>query len=159
HARGNLDRSIALHTEVIDLLEGEHEKSTLGRMIVPSVRSRAFVAWFLIDRGRFDEAQRHIDRGEEVLRAIDQPYSRVLLNNARGYLLWRTGRAREAIPPLEAAHKACHDLQFYVMEPSVAAWLAGALCDLGEHERARKIAAHSVDTGLYKHGGRYPWVF
>jgi class 3 adenylate cyclase/tetratricopeptide (TPR) repeat protein len=159
HARGNLDRSIALHTEVIDLLEGEYEKSTLGRMIVPSVRSRAFAAWFLIDRGRFDEAQQHIDRGEEVLRAIDQPYSRVLLNNARGYLLWRTGRTREAIAPLEAAHKSCYELQFYVMEPSVSAWLAGALCDLGEYERARQIAAHSVDTGLYKHGGRYPWVF
>jgi tetratricopeptide (TPR) repeat protein len=159
HGLGNLDRAIALHTEIVDALEGEHEKSTLGRMIVPSVRSRAFLAWFLVERGRFDDAERQLDRAEEVLRAIDQPYSRVLLNNARGLLLWRTGRAREAIPWIEAAYKSCYELQFYVMEAALSGWLAGALCEIGEHQRARTIAAQSIDSGLYKHGGRYTWVY
>lgn len=159
HARGNLDRAITLHTEIVDELEGEYEKSTLGRMIVPSVRSRSFLAWFLIERGRFDDAQKHIDRAQEILRAIDQPYSRVLLNAATGLLALRTGRAHDAIAPLEAARKSCHELQFYVMEPCSSGWLASALSEIGEHERAREIAAFSIDSGLYKHGGRYTWVF
>jgi tetratricopeptide (TPR) repeat protein len=34
-----------------------------------------------------------------------------------------------------------------------------ALAATGEHERARKIAEHSIDTGLDRHGGRYTWVY
>lgn len=159
HARGNLDRAIALHEEIVTALEGEYEKTTLGRMIVPSVRSRAFLAWFLVDRGRFDDAQAHIDRGEETLLAIEQPYSRVLLSAARGYLALRRGRAHEAVAPLERARDLCFALNFLVMEPCVSGWLASALTELGQHTRAREIAAQSIDTELYRHGGRYAWVF
>lgn len=159
HARGNLDRAIALHTEIVEALEGEHEASTLGRMIIPSVRSRAFLAWFLIERGRFEEAKAHLDRAEDVLRANDQPYSRVLVDAARGLLGLRSGRAREAIAPLERARENCHALQSFAMEPCVSGWLAMALAATGEPERARKIAAHSIDTGLVRHGGRYTWVY
>jgi tetratricopeptide (TPR) repeat protein len=158
HARGNIDRAIALHEEIVAALEGEYERTTLGRMIVPSVRSRAFVAWFMIDRGRFEDAQAHIARGEETLLAIQQPYSRVLLNAARGYLALRTGRPQEAIAPLEQAREFC--LQgFFVMEACVSGWLAAALIELGDHQRAREIAAHSIEKELYRYGGRYTWVF
>jgi class 3 adenylate cyclase/tetratricopeptide (TPR) repeat protein len=158
HALGNIDRAIALHEEVVAALEGEYEKTTLGRMIVPSVRSRAFLAWFMIDRGRFDDAGAHIARGEETLLAIQQPYSRVLLNAARGYLALRTGRPQDAIAPLEQAREFC--LQgFFVMEPCVTGWLAAALIETGDHQRARDIAMHSIEKELYRHGGRYTWVF
>jgi class 3 adenylate cyclase len=159
HARGNLDRAIALHEEIVAALEGEYEKTTLGRMIVPSVRSRAFLAWFLVDRGRFDDAQAHVARGEEILLAIEQPYSRVLLNAARGYLALRSGRAHEAVAPLERARDLCFTLNFFVMEPCVTGWLASALTEIGQPARAREIAAQSIDTDLYRHGGRYAWVF
>lgn len=158
HARGNLDRAIALHQEIVAALEGEYEKTTLGRMIVPSVRSRAFLAWFMIDRGRFADAQAQIARGEEVLRAIEQPYSRVLLNAARGYLALRTGRPQDAIAPLEQARTFCLQ-QFLVMEPCVTGWLANALVESGDYQRAAEVATHSIKSKLYTHGGRYTWVF
>jgi class 3 adenylate cyclase/tetratricopeptide (TPR) repeat protein len=158
HARGNIDLAIALHEEIVALLEGEYEKTTLGRMIVPSVRSRAFVAWFLIDRGRFEDAAAHIARGEETLLAIQQPYSRVLLNAARGYLALRTGRPQDAIAPLEQAREFCLQ-QFFVMEACISGWLAAALIERGEYQRAREIAAHSIENELYRHGGRYTWIF
>jgi class 3 adenylate cyclase/tetratricopeptide (TPR) repeat protein len=159
HARGNIDRAIALHEEIVTALEGEYEKTTLGRMIVPSVRSRAFAAWFLIDRGNFERAQAHITRGEEILRAIEQPYSRVLLNAARGYLALRTGRRHDAIAPLEQARAFCLEKQFFVMEACVTGWLATALTEIGDYQKAREHAGHSIDTELYTHGGRYTWVF
>jgi tetratricopeptide (TPR) repeat protein len=159
HARGNLDRAIALHTEIVAALEGENEASTLGRMIIPSVRSRAFLACFLIERGRFDDAKAQIDRGEEILLKIDQPYSRVLLNAARGLLALRTGNAAAAVAPLERARELCLALQFYVMEPCVTGWLASALVEAGGHVRAREIGELSIGTGLYRHGGRYTWVY
>jgi len=159
HARGDLDRAIALHEEIVTALEGEYERTTLGRMIVPSVRSRAFAAWFLIDRGHFEKAEAHITRGEEVLRAIEQPYSRVLLNAAKGYLALRTGRPHDALAPLEQARGFCLQQQFLVMEACVTGWLATALIEVGEYRKAREYAAQSVETKLYTHGGRYTWVF
>ncbi len=45
------------------------------------------------------------------------------------------------------------------MEACSSGWLASALSEIGEHERACEIAAFSIDSGLYKHGGRYTWVF
>lgn len=159
HACGNVDRAIALHEEVVALLEAGHEKTTLGRMIIPSVRSRAFLAWFMIDRGRLDDAEAQLDRGEEILRALDQPYSRVLLNAARGLLALRRGRPQDALAPLEAARKLCFDLNFFVMEPCVTGWLASALVETGDPKRAVEIASKSIEDELYKHGGRYTWVF
>jgi tetratricopeptide (TPR) repeat protein len=49
--------------------------------------------------------------------------------------------------------------QFLVMEPCVTGWLATAYIETGDPQKAREIAAHSVDSELYKHGGRYTWVF
>jgi tetratricopeptide (TPR) repeat protein len=159
HALGNLDRAIALHLETVELLEGEHEKSMLGRMIIPSVRSRSFAAWFLAERGRFAEAQVQIDKAEAVLSSIEQPYSRVLLNAARGILAIRQERPHEAVAPLEQARELCMSLKFYVMEPCISGWLATALVSTGAHESARAIAGHSIDSELYLHGGRYTWVY
>ena len=45
------------------------------------------------------------------------------------------------------------------MEACVTGWLAAALIELGDHQRARDIAAHSIEKELYRHGGRYTWVF
>jgi class 3 adenylate cyclase/tetratricopeptide (TPR) repeat protein len=158
HALGNLDRAIDLHLEIVQALEGNYEKSTLGRMIIPSVRSRAFAAWFLSERGRFADAQAQIERGEAILEEVDQPYSRVLINAARGILAIRRGNPEDAVAPLEQAQKFCL-AQFYAMEPCVSAWLATALTAVGKPEKAKAIASHSIDAKIYRHGGRYTWVY
>jgi tetratricopeptide (TPR) repeat protein len=159
HARGNIARAVALHAEIVEALEGELERSTLGRMIIPSVRSRAFLAWLLADVGRFPEAQAQIERAELVLKQNDQPYSRVMLETARGYVAMRNGRPREAIMPLSLARDACLALQFYVMEPAASGWLASALVRVGDPFRALEIAQQSIDTKRYENGGRYAWVY
>ncbi|MCE9523772.1 MAG: AAA family ATPase [Alphaproteobacteria bacterium] len=159
HAQGNLDSSIDLHLDIVAALEAGHDSSTLGRMILPGVRSRAFAAWLMTERGRFDDAERQIEKGEAVLRLVAQPYSRVLINAARGILALRRGRPADAIAPLEEARHLCLKQHFYVMEPCVSGWLASALVQVGEAERARAIASHSIETGLYRHGGRYTWVY
>jgi tetratricopeptide (TPR) repeat protein len=159
HARGNIARAIALHAEIVEALEGELERSTLGRMIIPSVRSRAFLAWLLADVGRFAEAQAQVERADAVLKQGEQPFSRILLDAASGYLAMRSRRPRDAIAPLERAREACLALQSYVMEPAASGWLASALVRAGDPLRALEIAQQSIDTKRYEKAGRYSWVY
>ena len=160
HARGNIARAIELHMDVVTaLVERGLEHETFGRMILPSARSRAFAAWLMAECGRFDEAQIEIEKGEAALKKVDQPYTRVLLNAARGILAIRRGAPQDAIAPLEEAHKSCLTLYFYVMEAGVAGWLATALVLVGRPQEALTRASGSIDSGLYRHAGRYSWVY
>ncbi len=160
HARGNIARAIELHMDVVTaVVERGLEHETFGRMILPSVRSRAFAAWLMAECGRFEEAQTEIEKGEAALKKVDQPYTRVLLNAARGILAIRRGAPQDAIAPLEEAHESCLALYFYVMEAGVAGWLATALVLVGRPREALACASGSIDSGLYRHAGRYSWVY
>jgi tetratricopeptide (TPR) repeat protein len=128
-------------------------------MIIPSVRSRAFLAWLLADVGRFAEAQAQVERADAVLKQGEQPFSRILLDAASGYLAMRSRRPRDAIAPLERAREACLALQSYVMEPAASGWLASALVRAGDPLRALEIAQQSIDTKRYEKAGRYSWVY
>lgn len=159
HARGNVDRAIALQREVVDMLSGDDEKSMHGRMIVPSVRARAFLAWFLIARGGYAEAGKELDRADAILEEIDQPYSRVLVDAVRGLLETNAGRPEDAVAPLVRARERCLALQYHVMEPCASAWLASALVQIGKPDEALAIARHSIEKKIYLAGGRYTWVY
>lgn len=159
HALGNLDRAIELHLEIVEALESAGEKSDMGRMIIPIVRSRAFAAWFLAERGAFAESEKQIASGEAVLAVSEQPYSRVLINAAKGILALRAARPADAVAPLAQARDFCLANRVYVMEPCLSAWLATALANIGKSEEARAVARKSIDEGFYLHGGRYTWVY
>jgi tetratricopeptide (TPR) repeat protein len=158
HALGNLDRAIALHLKTVHELEGQHEHSTLGRMILPSVRSRAFAAWMMAERGQFAEAHEQIAKGEKALAAIDQPYSRTLLNTAHGILLIWQRRPTDAIAPLKRALQLCHQEKYVLMEATAAAYLALALARTGAPEEARAVVLPSIESKRYMVGSKNSWV-
>ena len=51
----------------------------------------------LVRMGRFAEAERHLDRAEESLRAAADPGTEVVLHHARGMLRFGQGRFDEAL--------------------------------------------------------------
>ena len=45
--------------------------------------SRAFLGWFLIEAGQFDDARMQIEAGCALADAAKQPYSQVLIHAAK----------------------------------------------------------------------------
>ncbi len=157
-ATGELDAAIATYTDLLAAYSPEDERSTMGRMFLPSVRCCAFLAVFLVDRGRFADAQSYVERGERILGATDQPYSRTMIANAHGRVALATGRVDEAVKHLELAHQTCLKNQIHLLEPAVAGWLAIALARAGRPEEGRAVARYSVFNKLYERAGRYAAV-
>lgn len=158
HAVGRLDDAIATYIDLINTYSPEDERSTFGRMFFPSVRSCAFLAVFLLDRGRIADAKSYIERGERILGDIDQPYSRVLITNAHGRLALAMGDAEKAVALLERTLDACIKGQIHLIEPSVAGELATALVRVGRPEQARAIARPVIEQKRYLRSGRYASV-
>ncbi len=158
HGVGRLDDAIETYIDLINLYSPEDERSTFGRMFFPSVRSCAFLASFLLDRGRIADAKSYIERGERILGDIDQPYSRVLITNAHGRLALATGDAEKAVALLEKTLDACIKGQIYLVEPSAAGELATALVRVGRPEQAREIARPIIEQKRYLRSGRYAAV-
>ena len=159
HASGDLDTAIATFEDLLEAGSDQDPTSTMGRMFLPSVRSRAFLAHFLTDRGRFGDAQRHLDAAEQILGSIDQPYSRALLTNAQGRLALRRGEAHEAVRFLDLARETCLKHQLYGIEAGPTGLLASALVKVGEADRGRAVARYSIYNKLYRQCGRYGWVY
>lgn len=158
HAMGRLDEAIATYTDLLNTYSPEDERSTFGRMFFPSVRSCAFLASFLLDRGRIADAKAYIERGERILGDLDQPYSRVLITNAHGRLALATGDAETAVALLEKTLDACIKGQIHLIEPSAAGELASALVRVGKPGQAREIARQIVEQKRYLRSGRYASV-
>jgi ABC-type cobalamin/Fe3+-siderophores transport system ATPase subunit len=157
-ATGHLDDAIATYVDLLNAYSPEDERSTMGRMFLPSVRCCAFLAVFLLDRGRIADAKRYIEKGQGILGDIDQPYSRVLISNAHGRLALATGDAAQAVRILEMTREACVKGQIHLIEPAVVGELASALVRVGKPEQAREIASQLVENKRYLRSGRYAAV-
>jgi class 3 adenylate cyclase/tetratricopeptide (TPR) repeat protein len=154
HGQGRLEEAIALHQQIIESLENlglEHER--LGWAGLPSVMSRAYLCWFLIENGRFDEARKHIDRGNIVSAAVRQPYSQIHIQLGEGLYHMRRGYPENAVPILEPALKMCQHV--YSMEPMVAGWLGTALVQLGRAAEALAVTEDSFARQMHLRGGNY----
>jgi predicted ATPase/class 3 adenylate cyclase len=158
HGQGRLDEAIALHREIIETLARlrlEHQR--LGWPGLPSVMSRAFLCWFLIEAGRFDEARAEIEQGCALADANKQPYSEVLIHAGEGLYHLRRGYPELAVPILEPTLKMCQ--RVHTMEAIVAGWLGTALVAVEQGAEALRVTEEAFHRGAHLAGGRYTWFY
>jgi class 3 adenylate cyclase/tetratricopeptide (TPR) repeat protein len=160
HCRGELDEAIGVHQQIIAALEDKGlEHGRLGWPGIPSVMSRAFLCWLLIERGRFEDARKQIERGCAVGDAVGQPYSQVLIHAGHGLYHLRRGYPGEAIPILHPALKLCQDAGVYTMEAIVAGWLGTALVKHGRAAEALAIAEDAYRRKTHLRGAYSTWFY
>jgi tetratricopeptide (TPR) repeat protein len=158
HGQGRLDAAIALHREVIDTLARRGlESQRLAWAGLPSVMSRAFLAWFLIEAGAFDEAWRQIEEGCALADAAQQPYSQVLIHAAEGLWHLRRGYPERAVPILQPTLAMCQ--RVYTMEAMLAGWLGTALVEVGHPAEALAVTEAAFRRGAHLAGGMYTWFY
>jgi class 3 adenylate cyclase/tetratricopeptide (TPR) repeat protein len=158
HGQGRLEEAIALHREIIETLARLGlENQRLGWPGLPSVMSRAFLCWFLIEAGRFDEAREVIERGCALADANRQPYSEVLIHAGEGLYHLRRGYPELAVPVLEPTLKMCQ--RVHTMEAILAGWLGTALVAVGRAAEALGVTEEAFRRGAHLAGGRYTWFY
>jgi class 3 adenylate cyclase/tetratricopeptide (TPR) repeat protein len=159
HGQGRLDDAISLHREIIDALAQRGlESQRLGWVGgLPSVMSRAFLAWFLIEAGRFDDARQEIEAGCAVADAAKQPYSQVLIHAGDGLYHLRRGYPERAVPILDSTLKMCQ--RVFTMEAMLAGWLGSALVRVGRPADALAVTQDSFRRRAHLAGGMYTWFY
>jgi DNA-binding winged helix-turn-helix (wHTH) protein/class 3 adenylate cyclase/tetratricopeptide (TPR) repeat protein len=158
HGQGRLKEAISLHRQVIDAL-AQHglENQRLGWAGLPSVMSRAFLGWFLIEAGQFDDARREIEAGCALADAVKQPYSHVLIHAGEGLYHLRRGYPERAVPILEPTLKLCQ--RVFTMEAMLAGWLGTALVQTGRPADALAVTQGSFRRRAHLAGGMYTWFY
>ena len=131
YGRGDIPRAIDLLKSNVDFLVGDLERAHLGAVGLPSVMSRSFLAWYLVDMGRFQEAADNIGRAVELADEDGRPYSRVLAHLARGRLSYARGDYAAAVEFVTPVRDWCWQHRIYAMEPIVTGLLASSLCRTG----------------------------
>jgi len=158
HGQGRLAEAIALHQENVRTLERLGlEDQRLGWAGLPSVISRAFLSWFLIEMGRFDDARSQIERGCAVADAAKQPYSQVLIYAGQGLYHLRRGYPEHAVAVLDPALKLCK--RVFTLEAMLAGWLGTALVQVGRPAEALAVTEEALRRHAHLAGGKYTWFY
>ncbi len=159
HGQGRLDEAIALHREIIETLTQRGlENQRLGWAGgLPSVMSRAFLCWFLIETGQFDDARKQFEAGCALADAAKQLYSQVLIHAGEGLYHMRRGYPERAVPILDRTLKMCQ--RVFTMEAMLAGWLGTALVQAGRPAEALAVAQDSFRRGAHLAGGMYTWFY
>jgi tetratricopeptide (TPR) repeat protein len=158
HGQGRLDEAIALHREVIATLARRGlENQRLAWAGLPSVMTRAFLGWFLIEAGQFDDARRQIEEGCALADSAQQPYSQVLIHAGEGLYHLRRGYPERAVPILQPTLRMCQRVN--TMEAILAGWLGAALVQVGRPAEALAVAEDAFRRGAHLAGGMYTWFY
>ena len=120
HAMEFLGRNVAS-------LEGIRASEHFGRLGLPSVISRLFLASCLCELGAFAEAIAHGEEAVRIAEAVEHPYSRIRAYGYLGGLYLRKGHIQQAVPVLERGLSLCHAADIWSMPIAPALGLAYAL--------------------------------
>ena len=122
-----------------------------------SMTTGAFVmAGMALERmGRFADAERHLDRAEEALRAGADPGTEVLLHHARGVLRFGEGRFDEALGELARAQRLERLLAGrHVLLVDVRSRALQVRVRMGDTEPVREALAGSTPDQRHRAGMR-----
>lgn len=151
---GDIDGAVELLQANVDFLVGELEWAHLGAVGLPSVTSRSFLAWYLVDLGKFQTATEVVARAVEIADIEERPYSKVLAHLARARIGFAKGNYASAVDELTSVRDWCWQGRIYAMEPIITGLLASALCRVGAAHAALGATEASLAKKFYRGAAR-----
>jgi tetratricopeptide (TPR) repeat protein len=125
-AQGECRRAIDCLGQTVAALEGARRHEFFGRVFLPAVLSRAYLAWCHAELGTFDEGRTRGDEGLRIAEEVAHPGSLMYAYHGIGLLALRQGDLRRALPLLERAMGICQDADLPLYFPQAAAALGAA---------------------------------
>ncbi len=136
HCMGHVDQALQLQAQLCDMFDGELANARLGATGMPSSTAHAFMGWFLLEVGRYDEALNHAETALSLAKAHSDSYAEVLALTSLGRALLMQHRPDEALHRLMAAKDISQREGYDAILPHLTGRMAAALARTGQAEQA-----------------------
>ncbi|MDA4845435.1 ATP-binding protein [Hoeflea poritis] len=154
HAMGNMDEALDFTRDLCQRLSGDLETKRLGAAGIPGAISHAFLGWFLIDIGAYEESLQHAQKALDISRSCKDPYTEVVALNALGRVLIMMERTDEAVACLETTMDLIEQHGYDAPKPHITGLLATALARNGRAEEAIERVDDCFRKALHLRTGR-----
>jgi tetratricopeptide (TPR) repeat protein len=154
-AQGDYRRAIDCLRQTVASLDGARRRERFGRVFLPAVLSRAWLAWCHAELGTFAEDRALGDEGLRIAEAVDHPASLMIASWGIGLLALRQGDLPRALPLLERAVGLCQDADLPIHFPRVAAALGAAYILGGRVTDAVPLLAQALEQTTATEAGWY----
>lgn len=154
YGAGDITRAIEMQLELRDMFAGALETIRLGAAAIPGSIVRAFLGWFMMEVGRYEEGLSHAEKALEIATREREPYSELLARVGLGRNLLKLQRNRDAADCLEVAINLVDQYGYDPALPHVVGLLASALARTGEPAKAVWAVEAWLARGLQDRTGR-----
>lgn len=154
YGTGDIKHAIDLQLELREILEGPLEAARLGAAAIPASVVRAYLGWFMMEVGLYEEGLSHAEKALEIATREGEPYSELLARVGLGRNLLKLRRDGEAADCLEIAINLVDHYGYDPALPHVVGLLASALARTGEPAKAARAVEAWLARGLQDRTGR-----
>jgi len=145
HSLGEYEKSAGTLRQNVAALDGDLRRQTFGLAGLPSVFSRAWLAFSLMEQGAFEAAQAQADEAVAIGMAEDHPFSLAVAHVGSGVLQARTGRLAPAIVALEQGLVISRVADIPMLFPFIAAPLGWAYALAGRHDDGLGLLREAIE--------------
>jgi len=151
---GRVARATEEERRLCAMLTGDLATARLGAPGMPRATALAFLSWFVVDVGSYDEGLRIADEALALATREGDPYGEVLARNALGRTLTLLERYAEAAACFAAAREICDRDGYDAIKAHLAGRIATALARIGRADEAVQIVEDCLRGGLDRRTGQ-----
>src|SRR5262249_10519779 len=112
--------------QAVAFFEGAQRHERFGRVILPAVDARAWLAWCHAELGTFAAGRALGDEGLQIAEGVAHPGSLMVASRGVGLLALYQGDLPRALPLLERAMRLCQEVDLPAYFPRMATALGMA---------------------------------
>jgi class 3 adenylate cyclase/tetratricopeptide (TPR) repeat protein len=143
-AQGDYRRAIDCFGQTAVLLDGPQRYERFGRVFLPAVTSRAYLAWCHAELGAFVEGRVMGEEGLSIAESVAHPASLVIGSWGVGLLALRQGDLLRALPLFEQAVNLCQNADLPIHFPKVATALGVVYALSGRVAEAMPLLTQAI---------------
>jgi predicted ATPase/class 3 adenylate cyclase len=145
--QGDYHRAVDCLRWNVATLQGDLTRERFGMTGLPSVLSRVYLSWSLVELGAFAEGTARGEEGVQIAEATDHPFSLIWAYSGIGHLYFNKGDVHRGIPVLKRGLELCQTWDISTLLPTVTRALGNAYTLSGQVLEALPLLEQAASQG------------